>query len=97
MATPTRTNAQKTGSSFFFYFFPHSVTNCPVERHHIRRVKFFSLPRNSSDFVPFVAILSVYNKTGLLDLAKGLTQQGIRLLASGGTASLIRDAGMPVK
>ncbi|KAH8147434.1 uncharacterized protein LAJ45_08590 [Morchella importuna] len=43
------------------------------------------------------AILSVYNKTGLLDLAKGLSQQGIRLLASGGTANLIRDAGMPVE
>ncbi|KAL7276823.1 bifunctional phosphoribosylaminoimidazolecarboxamide formyltransferase/IMP cyclohydrolase [Rhizina undulata] len=43
------------------------------------------------------AILSVYDKTGLLDLAKGLTQQGIRLLASGGTANLIREAGMPVE
>lgn len=53
--------------------------------------------RSSADVVAFAAILSVYNKTGLLDLAKGLTQQGIRLLASGGTASLIRDAGMPVK
>ncbi|KAF8543547.1 cytidine deaminase-like protein [Trichophaea hybrida] len=42
------------------------------------------------------AILSVYNKTGLLDLAKGLTQCGIRLLASGGTAKLIREAGMEV-
>lgn len=43
------------------------------------------------------AILSVYNKTGLLDLAKGLTQCGIRLLASGGTAKLIREAGMEVQ
>lgn len=42
------------------------------------------------------AILSVYNKTGLLDLAKGLSQNGIRLLASGGTAKLIREAGMEV-
>lgn len=32
------------------------------------------------------AILSVYNKQGLLDLAKGLIKHHIRLLASGGTA-----------
>lgn len=43
------------------------------------------------------AILSVYNKTGLLDLAKGLVQHNIRLLASGGTARLIREAGFPVE
>lgn len=33
-----------------------------------------------------LAILSVYNKQGLLDLAKGLIKHDIRLLASGGTA-----------
>ncbi|KAL8734750.1 MAG: hypothetical protein Q9181_003090 [Wetmoreana brouardii] len=43
------------------------------------------------------AILSVYNKTGLLDLAKGLIQHDTRLLASGGTAKLIRDAGFDVQ
>ncbi|CAZ84017.1 unnamed protein product [Tuber melanosporum] len=43
------------------------------------------------------AILSVYNKTGLLDLANGLALQGIRLLASGGTAKLIREAGIGVE
>ncbi|KAF8467668.1 cytidine deaminase-like protein [Kalaharituber pfeilii] len=43
------------------------------------------------------AILSVYNKTGLLDLAKGLVQNNVRLLASGGTAKLIKDAGFPVE
>ncbi|KAL8782629.1 MAG: hypothetical protein Q9213_005216 [Squamulea squamosa] len=42
------------------------------------------------------AILSVYDKTGLLDLAKGLIQQNTRLLASGGTAKLIREAGFDV-
>jgi len=44
-----------------------------------------------------VAILSVYNKTGLLDLAKGLIQNNVRLLASGGTAKLIREAGFQVE
>ncbi|WPH03593.1 Bifunctional purine biosynthesis protein [Acrodontium crateriforme] len=43
-----------------------------------------------------IAILSVYDKTGLLDLAKGLVKQNVRLLASGGTAKLIREAGFPV-
>jgi phosphoribosylaminoimidazolecarboxamide formyltransferase/IMP cyclohydrolase len=43
------------------------------------------------------AILSVFDKTGLLDLAKGLVQNGVRLLASGGTAKLIRDGGFPVE
>ncbi|KAG5982503.1 bifunctional phosphoribosylaminoimidazolecarboxamide formyltransferase/IMP cyclohydrolase, partial [Claviceps lovelessii] len=44
-----------------------------------------------------IAILSVYDKTGLLDLAKGLIKQNVRILASGGTSRMIRDAGMPVE
>ncbi|KAF9731864.1 bifunctional phosphoribosylaminoimidazolecarboxamide formyltransferase/IMP cyclohydrolase [Paraphaeosphaeria minitans] len=43
------------------------------------------------------AILSVYDKTGLLDLAKGLHDNGVRLLASGGTAKMIRQANFPVE
>lgn len=43
------------------------------------------------------AILSVYDKTGLLDLAKGLVRHNVRLLASGGTAKMIREAGFPVE
>lgn len=44
-----------------------------------------------------LAILSVYDKTGLLDLAKGLIKNNVRLLASGGTAKLIREAGFSVE
>lgn len=44
-----------------------------------------------------IAIVSVYDKTGLLDLAKGLVQQNVRILASGGTAKMIRDSGFPVE
>lgn len=44
-----------------------------------------------------IAIVSVYDKTGLLDLAKGLVQQNVRILASGGTARMIRDSGFPVE
>lgn len=43
------------------------------------------------------AILSVYNKTGLLDLAKGLAAANVRILASGGTAKMVREAGFPVE
>lgn len=42
------------------------------------------------------AIVSVYDKTGLLDLAKGLARNNVRILASGGTARMIREAGFPV-
>ena len=37
------------------------------------------------------AILSVHNKTGLVDFAKALADLGWTLLASGGTAKLLRD------
>ncbi|EOO02114.1 putative bifunctional purine biosynthesis protein ade17 protein [Phaeoacremonium minimum UCRPA7] len=44
-----------------------------------------------------IAIVSVYDKTGLLDLAKGLVQNNVRILASGGTAKMIRESGFPVE
>lgn len=43
------------------------------------------------------ALLSVSDKTNLLDLARGLQENGVRLLGSGGTAKKIRDAGIPVE
>jgi phosphoribosylaminoimidazolecarboxamide formyltransferase/IMP cyclohydrolase len=42
------------------------------------------------------AILSVHNKTGLVDLARGLHDLGWTLLASGGTANLLRQNDIPV-
>ncbi|KAJ2021990.1 bifunctional phosphoribosylaminoimidazolecarboxamide formyltransferase/IMP cyclohydrolase [Coemansia sp. S85] len=44
-----------------------------------------------------VALLSVYDKTGLIDLAKSLHELGVELVASGGTSKAIREAGLPVK
>ncbi|CAG2179809.1 unnamed protein product, partial [Oppiella nova] len=41
-------------------------------------------------------VLSVSNKTGLIDFAKKLNGVGLNLVASGGTAKLVRDAGVPV-
>ena len=43
-----------------------------------------------------IAILSVHNKTGLLEFAKALADLGWRLLASGGTAKLLRENSVPV-
>lgn len=43
------------------------------------------------------ALLSVYDKTGLLPFAKSLKELGFRLLGSGGTARLIRDNGIEIE
>ena len=43
------------------------------------------------------ALLSVSDKTGLVDLARTLVTAGVELLSTGGTAKAIRDAGLPVK
>jgi len=42
------------------------------------------------------AILSVYDKTGLLDFARGLESLGWNLLASGGTARFLRENGLKI-
>src|SRR5690348_5447063 len=43
------------------------------------------------------ALLSVSDKSGLLDFARGLDSLGWELLSTGGTARAIRDAGIPVQ
>ena len=42
------------------------------------------------------ALLSVYDKTGVVDFARELHNLGWDLLSSGGTAKVIADAGIPV-
>jgi phosphoribosylaminoimidazolecarboxamide formyltransferase/IMP cyclohydrolase len=42
------------------------------------------------------ALLSVSDKTGLVDLARGLTARGYELVSTGGTARALADAGLPV-
>ena len=42
------------------------------------------------------AILSVYDKTGIVEFAQGLVFLGWTLLASGGTARLLHEHGLPV-
>ncbi len=42
------------------------------------------------------ALLSVYDKTGIVELAAGLHEAGWRIVSSGGTARAVADAGVPV-
>ena len=42
------------------------------------------------------ALLSVSDKTGIVDFARALAAQGVRLLSTGGTARLLADAGLAV-
>ncbi len=49
-----------------------------------------------STMTPRRALLSVFDKTSLLDLARCLTANGVELVSSGGTARALADAGLPV-
>jgi len=42
------------------------------------------------------ALVSVSDKTGLVEFAKGLSELGIEILSTGGTASALEKAGIPV-
>ena len=43
------------------------------------------------------ALLSVSDKTGLIDLGKALAERGVELLSTGGSAKALRDAGLEVR
>ncbi len=42
------------------------------------------------------ALVSVTNKTGLVELGKGLVARGFEILSTGGTARVLKEAGVPV-
>ncbi|MDX1933381.1 MAG: bifunctional phosphoribosylaminoimidazolecarboxamide formyltransferase/IMP cyclohydrolase [Capsulimonadales bacterium] len=42
------------------------------------------------------ALLSVSDKSGLSDFARGLTEHGIEIVSTGGTAASLKSAGIPV-
>jgi len=42
------------------------------------------------------AIVSVYDKTGVVDFARGLSELGIEILSTGGTQAALAQAGIPV-
>jgi phosphoribosylaminoimidazolecarboxamide formyltransferase/IMP cyclohydrolase len=43
------------------------------------------------------ALLSVSDKTGIIEFARGLVQLGIEIVSTGGTASTLEEAGLPVR
>jgi phosphoribosylaminoimidazolecarboxamide formyltransferase/IMP cyclohydrolase len=43
------------------------------------------------------AVLSVSDKTGVVDFARGLAELGVELVSTGGTAAALRDAGLDVR
>ena len=43
------------------------------------------------------ALISVSDKTGIVELAKGLASLGVEILSTGGTAKLLRQEGMKVR
>jgi len=43
------------------------------------------------------ALLSVFDKTGIVEFARRLAALHIEILSTGGTAKLLRDAGIPVR
>ena len=42
------------------------------------------------------ALLAVYDKTGVVELARALRQLDVELVSSGGTAAALREAGLEV-
>ena len=42
------------------------------------------------------ALISVFNKSGVESFAKGLTDMGVQVISTGGTAKLLKDSGIPV-
>ena len=43
------------------------------------------------------ALISVYDKSGLVEFAQSLARAGVEIVSTGGTAKLLRDAGVAVR
>src|SRR2546429_6132294 len=55
------------------------------------------LPHGGFDMAVERALISVFDKTGVLEMAKRLAALDIEILSTGGTAKLLRDCGVVVK
>lgn len=54
------------------------------------------LPNKERERIERYALLSVYDKTGIVELARGLDQLGYRIISTGGTAKKLTEGGIPV-
>ena len=43
------------------------------------------------------ALVSVHNKTGIVEFTRALAQAGIEVVSTGGTAKLLRESGVKVR
>jgi len=43
------------------------------------------------------ALISVFNKEGIVDFAKELSKLGIKIISTGGTATVLRDSGIDIR
>ena len=56
-----------------------------------------ALPSAMTDIAPIRrALISVSDKSGLIDFARTLSEGGVEILSTGGTANALREAGIPV-
>ncbi len=44
-----------------------------------------------------LALVSVSDKTGIVEFAQALTKLGVRILSTGGTARMLQESGIPVR
>ncbi len=61
-----------------------------------RRARLDPATADAAAPVPRRALLSVSDKAGLAELGRGLVARGWELVSTGGTARVLRDAGLPV-
>jgi phosphoribosylaminoimidazolecarboxamide formyltransferase/IMP cyclohydrolase len=61
-----------------------------------RRLRLDATLADAAVPVPRRALLSVSDKSGLIELARGLQARGFELVSTGGTARTLREAGLPV-
>ena len=69
----------------------------PYNPHFRLRTAPMTQPLPSAPVTIRRALLSVSDKSGLLDLARALAARNVELISTGGTAKAIRDAGLPVR
>ena len=75
---------------------PPAYANRPLTFHSLSLLRSLLLqePDMSSDLRAITrALLSVSDKTGLIDFARALSAQGVELVSTGGTRKALADAG----
>src|SRR5215469_12593134 len=80
--------------------FPISrCTDTPILISYLVTLFHLNFISEETENVPKIqrAILSVTDKTGLVEFARKLAELKIELISTGGTARLLRDSGVPVK